>query len=114
VVVAQGDIWWADLPAPTGSGPGFQRPVVVVQSDAFNRSNIGTIVCVPLTSNLCWAEAPGNALLPARATGLPKDSVANVSQILAIDRDFLTERAGRVSRNQLETILDGIGTMLGR
>jgi mRNA interferase MazF len=114
VVVAQGDIWWADLPAPTGSGPGFQRPVVVVQSDAFNRSNIGTIVCIPLTSNLRWAEAPGNMLLPARATGLPKDSVANVSQILAIDRDLLTERAGRVSRNQLETILDGIGTVLGR
>lgn len=114
MVVAQGDIWWAELPAPTGSGPGFQRPIVVVQSDAFNRSNIATIVCVPLTSNLRWADAPGNALLPARATGLPRDSVANVSQILAIDRDLLTERAGRVSRNQLETILDGIGTLLGR
>ena len=114
MVVGQGDIWWADLPAPTGSGPGFRRPVVVVQSDAFNRSNIATVVCVPLTSNLRWAEAPGNSLLPARATGLSKDSVANVSQILALDRDLLTERTGRVSRNQLETILDGIGTMLGR
>ncbi len=114
MVVAQGDIWWADLPAPTGSGPGFQRPVVVVQSDAFNRSTIATIVCIPLTSNLRWADAPGNSLLPARATGLPKDSVANVSQILALDRDLLTERAGRLSRNQLETILDGIGTLLGR
>ncbi len=114
MVVAQGDIWWADLPVPTGSAPGFQRPVVVVQSDAFNRSNIATIVCIPLTSNLRWADAPGNSLLPARATGLPKDSVANVSQILALDRDLLTERAGRVSRNQLETILDGIGTLLGR
>lgn len=114
MVVAQGDIWWVDLPAPTGSGPGFHRPVVVVQSDAFNRSNIATVVCVPLTSNLRWANAPGNMLLPARATGLPKDSVANVSQILAVDRDLLTERAGRVSRNHLETILDGIGTVLGR
>lgn len=114
MVVAQGDIWWADLPVPTGSGPGLQRPVVVVQSDAFNRSNIATIACIPLTSNLRWADAPGNSLLPARATGLPKDSVANVSQILALDRDLLTERAGRVSRNQLETILDGIGTLLGR
>jgi len=114
VVVAQGDIWWVDLPVPTGSGPGFQRPVVVVQSDAFNRSNIATIVCIPLTGNLRWADAPGNSLLPARATGLPKDSVANVSRILALDRDLLTERAGRVSRNQLETILDGIGTLLGR
>ncbi|MGH6960865.1 MAG: type II toxin-antitoxin system PemK/MazF family toxin [Dongiaceae bacterium] len=114
MVVAQGDIWWADLPVPTGSGPGFQRPVVVVQSDAFNRSDIATIVCIPLTSNLRWADAPGNSLLLARATGLPKDSVANVSQILALDRDLLTERAGRVSRNQLETILEGIGTLLGR
>jgi mRNA interferase MazF len=69
---------------------------------------------VPLTSNLRWAEAPGNSLLPARAAGLPKDSVANVSQIVALDRDLLTERAGRVSRNQLETILDGIETLLGR
>jgi mRNA interferase MazF len=114
VVVAQGDIWWADLPAPTGSGPGFQRPVIVVQSDAFNRSNIATVVCVPLTSNLRWAQAPGNMLLPARATGLAKDSVANVSQILAIDRELLTERVGRITRGQLEAILDGIGTVLGR
>lgn len=114
MVVAQDDVGWADLPAPTGSGPGFQRPVVVVQSDAFNRSTIATIVCIPLTSNVRWADAPGNSLLSARATGLPKDSVANVSQVLAIDRDLLAERAGRVSRNQLETILKGIGTLLGR
>jgi mRNA interferase MazF len=94
--------------------PGFQRPVVVVQSDAFNRSRIATIVCILLTSNLRWTQAPGNTMLPARTSGLPKDSVANVSQILALDRDLLTERAGRFSRNHLETIFDGIGTLLGR
>ncbi len=70
MVVAQGDIWWADLPEPTGSGPGFRRPVVVVQGDAFNASRIATVVCVPLTSNLRWAAAPGNVLLSARLTGL--------------------------------------------
>ena len=114
MVVAQGDVCWADLPEPAGSGPGFRRPVVVVQSDAFNRSAIATIVCIPLTSNLRWAQAPGNALLPARSTGLPRDSVANVSQIVAIDRALLTERVGRVSRSQLDAILDGIDVVLGR
>jgi mRNA interferase MazF len=79
VVVAQGEIWWAELPDPSGSGPGFRRPVVVAQGDAFNRSNIATVVCVPLTTNMRWVEAPGNLLLSARATGLPRDSVANVS-----------------------------------
>jgi len=114
VVVAQGDICWADLPAPTGSGPGFRRPVVVVQGDALNRSRIATVVCVPLTSNLRWAEAPGNLRLPARGTRLPKDSVANVSQIVTIDRTLLAERVGRVSRRQLGAILDGIALVLGR
>jgi len=114
VVVAQGDICWADLPAPAGSGPGFRRPVVIVQGEALNRSRIDTVVCVPLTSNLRWAEAPGNVLLPARGTQLTKDSVANVSQIVTIDRVVLTERIGRVSRRQLESILDGIALILGR
>jgi mRNA interferase MazF len=114
VVVAQGEIWWADLPEATGSGPGFRRPVVIVQGEAFNRSNIATVVCVPLTTNLRLAQAPGNLLLPARASELAKDSVANVSQIVTIDRDLLTERAGRVSRSQLEAILDGIDIVLGR
>src|SRR5262249_58451574 len=76
VVVAQGGVCRAGLPESTGSGPGFRRPVIVVQSDAFNRSSIATVVCTPLTSNLRWAQAPGNTLLPARSTGLPRDSVA--------------------------------------
>ncbi len=88
MVIAQGDVCWADMSAPVGSEPGFRRPVVVVQGDAFNRSRIATVVCVPLTSNLKWADAPGNVLLPARSTRLSKDSVANVSQIVTLDRRF--------------------------
>jgi mRNA interferase MazF len=114
VVIAQGDVCWADLPEPAGSGPGFRRPVLVVQGDAFNRSKVATVVCVPLTSNLRWAEAPGNVLLPARSSGLPRDSVANVSQIVALDRSFLTERVGRVSRKQLDLVLAGLDVVLGR
>jgi mRNA interferase MazF len=73
MVIAQGEIWWAEFPPPTGSEPGYRRPVVVVQGDALNRSKIATAVCVPLTSNLRWADAPGNVLLSARSTNLPKD-----------------------------------------
>jgi len=110
----QGDIWWAELPEPAGSGPGFRRPVVVVQGNALNRSRIGTIVCVPLTSNLAWAEAPGNTMLPARTSGLPKDSVANASQIVAIDRIFLRERVVRLGARHLAQILHAIDVVLGR
>ncbi len=114
MVVAQGEVWWAELPDPTGSGPGFRRPVVVVQGDAFNASRIATVVCVPLTSNLRWADAPGNVLLPARLTGLPKDSVANVSQIVTLDRALLTERTGKLPRSKLTLVLSGIDVVLGR
>ena len=114
MVIAQGEVWWADLPAPTGSGPGFRRPVVVVQGDALNRSRIATVVCVPLTSNLKWAEAPGNVRFPPAATGLPKESVANVSQVVALDKALLTERTGKLSRARLESVLSGIDVVLGR
>ena len=114
MVIQQGDVCWASLPDPAGSGPGFRRPVVVVQGEALNRSRIATAVCVPLTSNLDWAEAPGNVLLPARATGLSKDSVANVSQLVDIDRALLEPRTGRVSSRQLRLILAGIDIVLGR
>jgi mRNA interferase MazF len=114
LVIAQGDVCWADLPPPVGSGPGFRRPVVVVQGDALNRSRIATVICVPLTSNLGWADAPGNTLLRADTTALPKDSVANVSQIVALDRSILRERVGRLSRDQLELLFSGIDVVLGR
>ena len=114
MVISQGEVWWADLPDPTGSGPGFRRPIVVVQGDALNRSQIRTVVCVPLTSNLRWENAPGNVSLAARLTGLPKDSVANVSQIVSVDKDLLTERTGKLSRAKQELILAGIDVVLGR
>lgn len=114
VDVAQGEVWWADLPAPTGSGPGFRRPVVVVQGNALNRSQIATVVCVPLTSHLVWAGAPGNARLAAKVTGLPKDSVANASQIITLDRSLLTERVRRLAPKQIAQILHGVDVVLGR
>jgi mRNA interferase MazF len=114
VVISQAEVWWADMPVPTGSGPGFRRPVVVVQGDALNRSRIATVVCVPLTSNLRWASAPGNVQLSARLTGLEKDSVANVSQIVTLDRELLADRVGKLARAKLELILAGIDVILGR
>ena len=114
VELAQGEVWWAELPAPTGSGPGFTRPVVVVQGDSLNRSRIATAVCVPLTSNLKWAEAPGNVLLPAKATGLPKDSVANASRVVALDRTALTTRVGKLGPRRVAQLLSGIDVVLGR
>ena len=113
-MIAQGDVCWADLPDPVGSAPGFRRPVLVVQGDAFNRSDVATVVCVPLTSNLRWLEAPGNVLLPATSTGLSRDSVANVSQVVTLDRALLTERVGRSSRRQLELVFSGLDLVLGR
>lgn len=113
-MISQGDVWWADLGPPRGSEPGFRRPVVVVQGDALNRSRIATVVCVPLTSNLVWADSPGNVLLSAAATGLAKDSVANVSQVVTLDRSVLTDRAGKLSRAKTELLLSGIDVVLGR
>lgn len=86
----------------------------MVQGDALNRSRIATVVCVPLTSNLKWAAAPGNVSLPARVTGLPKDSVANVSQIVTVDKALLATRVGKLPRSQLELVLAGIDVVLGR
>jgi mRNA interferase MazF len=114
MVIAQGDVWWADLTLPNGSEPGFRRPVVVVQGDSFNRSALRTVVAVPLTSNLRWAGAPGNVRLTARATGLPRDSVANVSQVVTVDKAALTERVGKLSAAKLDLVLAGIDVVLGR
>ena len=114
VELTQGDVWWADLPDATGSGPGFRRPVVVVQGNALNRSRLATVVCVPLTSNLIWSGAPGNTQLSAKGTKLPKDSVANVSQIITLDRTLLTERVAWLAPKHLQQILQGIDVVLGR
>lgn len=114
VEIAQGEIWWAELPAPSGSAPGFRRPVVIVQGNPLNRSRLGTAVCVPLTSNLTWEGAPGNTLLTAKVTGLPKDSVANASLLVAVDRAFLSGRICKLSPKRLEQILASIDVVLGR
>ena len=92
--IKRGEIWWADLPEPRRSEPGFRRPVLVVQADAFNRSRIQTAIVAVITSNLELAGAPGNVFLPARSSGLPRDSVVNVSQVLTLDRSCLTESTG--------------------
>jgi mRNA interferase MazF len=112
--VSQGDVWWAELAAPRGSEPGYRRPVVVVQGDALNRSRIATVVCVALTSNLGWADAPGNVALGEPVTGLPKPSVANVSQVITLDRSDLAERAGHLPAAKLRLILAGVDVVLGR
>ena len=114
MVISQGEVWWADLPEPSGSEPGFRRPVVVVQGEAFNRSQISTVVCVPLTSNLRWAEAPGNVLLASKVTGLPQDSVANVSQLVTLDKSSLTNQVGKLPKSKLDLVLFGIDVVLGR
>ena len=113
MLVERGQVWWADLGEPNGSEPGFRRPVVIVQSDAFNSSRIRTVIVVVLTANLRLVEAPGNVLLPAKASGLSKDSVANVSQVVTLDREFLTELAGRIKGPLLSNMDSGLRLVLG-
>jgi mRNA interferase MazF len=107
-VIRRGEVWWASLPEPQGSEPGYRRPVLVVQSDGFNRSAIRTVVVVGISSNLRLAEAPGNVLLPKRETGLPRDSVLNVSQVVTLDKSRLTERTGEVDAALLRSIENGL------
>ena len=114
MVISQGDVCWAALREPTGSEPGFRRPVVIMQGDPLNKSQLATAVCVPLTSNLRLAVAPGNVLLKAASTGLRKDSVANVSQIVTIDRSVLSDRVGRLSKSQIALLFAGLDVVLDR
>ena len=112
-MIERGQIWWADLGEPLGSEPGFRRPVLVMQSEPFNRSRLRTIVAVVLTSNLRLVAAPGNVLLPARMTGLGRDCVANVTQIVTLDREELTEEAGRLRGRLLTEVEKGLRLVLG-
>jgi len=113
VVVHRGEVWWADLGEPDGSEPGFRRPVLIVQNDAFNRSRLRTVLAVVLTTNLRIVDAPGNVLIPAKAAGLTKDSVANVTQVITVDREFLTELAGHVRGQLLKDVDNGLRLVLG-
>jgi len=106
--VRRGEIWWASLPEPAGSGPGFRRPLLIVSANSFNDSRISTVVAAVITSNLRLTDAPGNVRLPAKGTGLTKASVVNVSQIITVDKTFLTERIGRLNPRLLAEVDDGL------
>ena len=108
----RGAVWWAELPDPVASEPGFRRPVVIIQSNAFNRSRIKTVIAVLLTSNLRLAEAPGNVLIAAADSGLPKDSVANVSQVILVDKGFLSRQAGKLPSRVMKALDDGLRLVL--
>jgi mRNA interferase MazF len=110
--VERGEIWWAGLARPRGSEPGRRRPVLVVQSDDFNRSGIATAVVVALTTNMSLAFAPGNVVCRPKSTGLPHPSVINVSQVATVDRQALTERIGRVSEPMMQQVDDGLRLVL--
>lgn len=108
----RGEIWWADLPQPTGAMPGYRRPVLLVQANAFTQSRIATIIAVVITSNLHIATAPGNVLLRATESGLSRDSVINVSQIVTLDKQVLDQRVGYVSARTLLDVEEGIRLIL--
>lgn len=113
-MIAKGDVWWVDLPPPTGSEAAFRRPALVVQCDSLNASGIGTVLVVPITSSLRFAAAPGNVLVRSAESGLPRDSVANVSQLRALARTRFDERVGRVRPGTLDAVIAGIDVVLGR
>jgi len=110
--VERGEIWWATLPSPRKSEPGFRRPVLIVQSNAFNASRIRTVLAVVVTSNLRIAAAPGNVELTTRQSGLPKQSVANVSQILTLDKSSLSERVGKLDDASMRAVDSGLRIVL--
>lgn len=110
----RGEIWWAELPEPHGSGPGFRRPVLIVQTDAFNRSRIGTVLVVPFSSNLRLADAPGNVFVARSASGLGRDSVANVSQVIAVAKSALSERVEVLPRSLQAEVGTGLRLVLAR
>jgi mRNA interferase MazF len=112
MVIQRGEIWWASLPESARSEPGYRRPVLVIQSDDFNRSRIATVIALVITSNARLAQAPGNVFLPQKLTKLPKDSVANVSQIVTIDKSFLTERISTLPANLVEQVEKGLHLVL--
>jgi mRNA interferase MazF len=109
----RGEIWWASLPAPTGSGPGFRRPVVIVQSNPFNQSRIATVVAAIVTSNVALADAPGNVRVAKGESGLKKPSVVNVSQLVTLDRELLTQKVRALPADTMRAIDEGLRLVLG-
>ena len=112
MVVQRGEVWWADLAEPRGSEPCFRRPLLIVQADSFNRSRLRTVIGLVLTTNMQLLDAPGNVLVPGAVVGLPRDSVANVTQVVTLDRDYLIERAGQAPKRLLTRIAAGLRLVL--
>ena len=112
VGMRRGELWWASLPDPIGSGPGFRRPLLIVQSNDFNQSPIRTVICAVISSNLRLGRAPGNVRISARAGGLSRDSVVNVSQLITLDKQLLTDRIGRLAPQLLQDVDSGIRLVL--
>jgi mRNA interferase MazF len=112
MVMQRGEIWWASLHEPEGSSPGYRRPVLIVQANEFNRSKISTIIAAAITSNLALAAAPGNVQLSSRSSGLPKESVVNISQLITIDKRFLTERIKSIDQHTMQQVEEGLRTIL--
>jgi mRNA interferase MazF len=109
----RGEVWWASLPPPMGSGPGYRRPVLVIQANEFNESRIKTAVAVIMTTNLRLAGAPGNVRCGSEETGLPRESVVNVSQVVTVDKELFTQRVGSVPTHVLSQVEDGLRRVLG-
>jgi mRNA interferase MazF len=111
-MVNRGEIWWAELSEPKKSEPGYKRPLVIIQSNSFNKSNINTTICAVITSNLKLADAPGNIILNPKTSGLPKDSVINISQIITIDKSFLIEKVGELTNKQINRLENSLKLIL--
>lgn len=112
MVIKRGEIWWAALPEPAGSGPGYKRPILIIQSDEFNKSKINTIIAAVITANTRLAAAPGNVLLAPKKSKLPKESVINVSQIITIDKSFLSEKVHTLANDILAQVDEGLKIVL--
>lgn len=111
-MIHRGEIWWASLPEPVASEPGYRRPLLIIQSDQFNRSKIATVLGIVLTTNTGLAEAPGNVLLPSEVTGLPRDSVVNVSQVMTADKSFLTDFVSKLPSRWMLRVENGLRIVL--
>lgn len=109
----RGEVWWASLPVPAGSGPGFRRPVLLIQSNPFNESRISTVVVAVITSNLSLADAPGNVRIGKAESGLAKPSVVNVSQVVTVDRGYLTARVRALPAEAMRRVDGGLRLVLG-
>jgi len=113
MVIKRGELWWAQLPQPSGSEPGYKHPVLILQTDSFNKSLISTTIAVVITSNIKLKEAPGNVLLPKTQTKLTKDSVANVSQLITVDKHFLKKKIGLLNKQLFNQVESGLNLILG-